>query len=263
VIPKFFGRSGEQLFGAYHPPAGNAGTGPRLGVVLCYPGPHEYRQIHWTYHRLAALLSSAGLHVLRFDYSCTGDSAGETDSATLERWEADIVTAAAELRDLSSVRRVALVGMRLGASLAVRACTRGVRAADLVLWDPVVRGADYVRQLAGVQEAGLRAARFPVDDWRPPDELLGHRVPEEMRHALEGLDLLDDPLPTPDRALVICGEAGGDGAMLATRLREGGVACTYSHVPDVSLAREEWHHDTMLCRQVPAAIVAHLTRRDA
>jgi pimeloyl-ACP methyl ester carboxylesterase len=260
VIPSYFGREGASLFGAYHPPV--TASARALGVVLCYPGPQEYRQAHWAYHKLATLLSTRGMHAFRFDYSCTGDSAGDSAAGSLAAWEGDIATAVAELRDVASVRRIAVVGMRLGAALAMRACTRATRVADLVLWDPVVRGDAYHAQLATVQAAGLRAAHYPEDDQRGPEELLGFPFPRAMREAVDALDLSSTPPPAVERALVIGADDRPDYRALATQLEGAGINASFVHHPDATLARGDWFHDTLLCHEIPNAIANHLARRE-
>ena len=73
--PFYFGKSPRALFGVYHPP--KAGMTRKTGVVLCYPMGHEYVYSHRAFLRLAMLLSSAGFHVLRFDFYGCGDSEGD------------------------------------------------------------------------------------------------------------------------------------------------------------------------------------------
>lgn len=256
MIPKFFGDADRQLFGVYHPPL----AAPRsAGVVLCYPGPQEYRQAHWVYRRLAGMLAREGWHALRFDYYATGDSAGESADGSLAQWTADVATAVGELRDVAGVQRVALVGMRLGAALALRATAAGARVSDLVLWDPVVSGAAYLAQLEAMaaREAGER--RYPADDRLDPDELLGCPMPPAMRADFVALDLLGEPLGMPARALVVGGEARPEYDALAARFRGEGVACAHHVVPDHTLARADVIVDTLLAQRVPQAIVDALT----
>ena len=259
MLPKYFGPGGRQLFGAYHAPAGGS---PRpLGVVLCNPGPHEYRQSHWAIRKLAVLLAKHGLHVLRFDYFATGDSAGDSAEGSLDQWVGDIHAAAEELRDISGVRQVALVGMRLGAALAVRAATGRLALADLVLWDPVVSGAAYLAQLEAVQAQVLRERHYPEDNRQPPDELLGYLTPATMRHALAAVDLLDEPPAQSPGALVIAADDRPEYRQIHGRLQAAGVAVGYQVVPDATLAGNAWISDTLLAHHIPEEIAAYLARR--
>lgn len=266
MIPRYFGDAQRQLYGVLHAASGPTGAGRRVGVVLCYPGPQEYRQAHWVYRRLAALLTERGAPVLRFDYFATGDSAGDSSAGTLAQWADDVRTAAQELQDVAGVRRVSLVGMRLGAAVAARACAAGVAAADLVLWDPVVRGADYLAGLDAEHAAGLRERPFPEDDVRGPDELLGAAMPAAMRAELAALDLAAEGCGRPDRALLVAADEGAEygalGDALGASLRARGAACEVRHVPDATLARGgHGASDTLLARHVPGVIADFLARR--
>ncbi len=258
MIPRFFGDARRQLYGVYHAPSPH-GAAARRGVVLCYPGPQEYRQAHWAYRRLAAALADRGVPVLRFDYYGTGDSAGDSHEGSLAQWADDVRTAVQELHDVAGVRRAALVGMRLGAAVAARACAAGLPAAELVLWDPVVRGADYLAVLDAEQASGLRDRPYPEDAHRAPDELLGLAMPPAMRDALDTLDLAAEGCGRPRRALVVAADAGAEYAALGDALRAQGVDCEARHVPDVTLARGGHSTtDTLLARQIPAAIADFL-----
>jgi pimeloyl-ACP methyl ester carboxylesterase len=259
MTARLFGPSTRPLFGVYHAPSGP--TAKTVGVVLCYPGPQEYRQAHFVYRKLALSLAADGFHVLRFDYFGTGDSSGDSSEVSVAQWVRDIETAVAELRDISGVRRVSLVGMRLGAALALRAAA-SLPVAQLVLWDPVVSGADYLRQLDALQRRILEDTHYPEDDRRHPEELLGYVMPRALRGELERVDLLEGPYGS-SAVTVICAEARPEYAKLHEALQAGGVTCALQHHDDPTLAGNLKAHDTLLPNRIPTAIRETLARRKA
>ncbi len=266
MIPRFFGDTGRQLFGVYHPAsvaiAARVTAPRRSGVVLCYPGPQEYRQAHWAYRRLAAALAAAGVHVLRFDYAGTGDSAGESDEGSLARWVEDTRMAARELQDVAGVRRPALVGLRLGAVVAARACAAGLAVSDLVLWDPVARGVEYLAGLDAEQASGLGERRYPEDDRRAADELLGFLMTPAMRAEIAAVDLMAEGCGAPGRVLVIGADEGPEYAALGAALGARGGRCEVRHVADATLARGgHWESDTLMARHIPGAIGDYIATR--
>src|SRR5260221_12888570 len=99
MTPFQFGSSERRLFGVYDPAAHNTG-GLVRAAVICYPSSDEQSHAYRTLRQLAARLSQAGIHVLRFDYYGTGDSAGETGQGNAAGWCRDIETAIAELKDM-------------------------------------------------------------------------------------------------------------------------------------------------------------------
>lgn len=155
----YFGTSKQALYGAYDPPRVRRQTAE--AVVLCAPMGQEYMRAHKALRQLAGQLARNGIHALRFDYFGTGDSAGECERGTVEQWQQDIDAAIDELKDTSGVGRVSLVGLRLGGTLAATVAARRTDIDGLVLWDPIVDGEAYVRQLIdlGVQPDGS-ARRF-------------------------------------------------------------------------------------------------------
>ena len=222
--PFYFGSSDQQLFGIHHPPEG---TEVRDGaVLLCPPMGHEYIAAHRPLQQLAVRLSRAGFHVLRFDFYGCGDSAGDMESATLEHWLEDVATAAQELRDTSGSRRLCLVGLRLGGSLAAMAASAAVAggARDLfasVLWEPVVQGREYLTGLFASQRDWVRRT-FPKPrpetlDW-PVPEVLGYPLPEVLQRELEAVDLLKLEGRPAERVLVVQNEDGGYSEALRTHL---------------------------------------------
>jgi uncharacterized protein len=253
----FFGERSRQRFYAYHEPTGTIGRS--RAVLLCNPGPQEYRQCHYALKLLADRLAARGVHVLRFDYLATGDSAGETRSGSIAQWTDDIVDAAVELRELSGVSRLALVGIRLGAALATRAVARGVRVHELVLWDPVIQGARYLAQLDHVHELLRLDRAYPISDQQEAGALLGAELTDAERQAIADIDLLNEPFDGAGRVSVISAEPDEVAQSLALRWRDRGIAASADVITDATLTRPVWYEDTLLARAIPSAIVARLT----
>src|SRR5690606_4717969 len=97
MTPLYFGDRSRRLFGVYSP--GHAGAGRARGAVLCAPWGPEYLRAHRSLAQLGKWLNEAGVHVLRFDWYGTGDSAGDMSDARLDGWLDDLGQAIDELRD--------------------------------------------------------------------------------------------------------------------------------------------------------------------
>jgi uncharacterized protein len=185
---QFFGSSSRQLFGAYRPPA--HGVASRGAALLCPPWGQEYLVSHRIFRRLAVRLSESGYHVLRFDYYGTGDSAGEREEGDLQSWYDDATVALDELRDMSGCAAVATFGIRLGAVVAWHLATTRSDVHSTVLWDPVVHGEDYVRELVAAQAEADRWLLTPVRRETSRDraqDLLGFPLTVAMRTSIEAV----------------------------------------------------------------------------
>ena len=259
VVPSFFGGGEQRLFGIYHVPHGAAIRDH--GIVLCYPGPQEYSQVHWAYHKLASMLAKLGFHVFRFDYSATGDSLGTSDEVSLANWAEEIGTAAAELRGIAGVRRVSLVTARLGSALALRAIEAGLKARDVVLWDPITSGSEYVRILDAMEDLRLRNTNFPEPDSRVPGELLGYPFPDRVRKEISAVNLLTEAVGKPKRVLVVSAQITGAQKALGKRLSDAGAVVTEMEVADPALYSPGRHpNEPLLSHNIPMAIVDFLVR---
>jgi pimeloyl-ACP methyl ester carboxylesterase len=185
MTPFYFGTPGRRLFGIYEPAA--QGSAGRRAVVLCNPWGSEYIYAHRSLRQLAIRLSAAGIHTLRFDFFGTGDSGGELAEADLRGWEDDIELAIEEVQEMAGVRRVSLAGLRLGATLAARvAARRGPDVEALALWNPIMSGVAYRRELEA-------AALAPVaSDGASAGGVLavkGFSLTAPMRRDIEAIDL--------------------------------------------------------------------------
>jgi pimeloyl-ACP methyl ester carboxylesterase len=216
--PIHFGKSKSPLFGIHHAPialpagssplgAAPAGAAPsRPGaVLLCNPFGQEAIRAHRIYAVLAQKLSRLGNHVLRFDYTGTGDSSGEVEEGNQAQWIDDVLEAHEELTATAEVNRVSWVGLRYGATLAVLAAEKVPRAlADVVLWDPVVSGAAYVNELVEMHAAFMRE---DLQGWKPGadagSETLGFPLDANLRGAMAELDLAAAPRRPKTRQLTV------------------------------------------------------------
>ena len=145
--PLYLGTKERRLFALYEPAA--AKDRRTRAAVLCYPWGTEYVYAHRTMRQLGLKLSECGFHTLRFDYFGTGDSGGVDSEANPDAADADVESAIEGLQDIVGVARVALIGLRLGATLAARTAMRRKENVEaLVLWDPIVSPQDMAGGMA-------------------------------------------------------------------------------------------------------------------
>ncbi|NOT08101.1 MAG: alpha/beta fold hydrolase [Gemmatimonadales bacterium] len=242
--PFFFGRSERPLFGIYHAPKPpERGT----GVLICPPIGQEYMRTHRALRQLALQLTKVGFPVLRFDYSGVGDSSGLDTEASLDRWLDDTATAADELKDTAGVKRIALVGIRLGAALALRAAERRTDVDSVVLWDPVVRGGDYVGEM--IRLNAPPGSALPPDDGRSPMGMAGFALTPALRRDLEQLDLAAAGPAHRPRLFLIVSEERAEYLRLRDGLAGLATPSTYQHIP----AGGEW----AAAERLGAALLPH------
>lgn len=213
MTPFFFGPEDHPLFGVYHPPDA---ADRRAGVVLCYPLFTEYEHAHWPFRKLAVRLARAGFHVLRFDYTGTGDSHGDLEEGSPKKWREDVGAAVKELKELAGLRSVSLVGLRLGAALAFEVACAREDVGEVVLWEPVVRGNHYLREMEDLEEDRRRWSRHPLP--RDTNALLAYPFVPNMRHEIAGLDLLGTPSGFKGRVVMLAAEDRPEQRELARRL---------------------------------------------
>jgi hypothetical protein len=165
-----------------------------LAALICAPVGPEYVRAHFILQRLARQLGKAGVPTLRFDYYGCRDSLGDSHEATCSGWARDIVAAHAELQRKSGATRVVAIGARLGGTLLSRVAG-GLNLHRIVLWDPILRGADHHRQLRRAQQQYQRSHALPRLRWpswrRRGDrqELLGCVLSSRALRELDGLVL--------------------------------------------------------------------------
>ena len=186
---------------------------------------------HRALRQLAARLTNSGFHVFRFDYFGTGDSAGASTEGDLDQWRRDIASALDELRDVSGVRRPSLVGFRLGATLAAQT---EARVRDLVLWEPVVSGSDFLLELRAMHERQYAHTFFPprLPAQGPVHEIMGHPLPPRVEADLGATQLAPPFACRSERVWIVAAEPQPRHLDLVDRVTAAGTLVAFEHVPE-------------------------------
>ncbi|MBC8440661.1 MAG: hypothetical protein H8D87_13400 [Deltaproteobacteria bacterium] len=142
IEPFFFEPNGALAF--YHP---SANPDSRHMLIICPPLFDEYQR---TYKALVDLANACtshpqGPHVLRIDYSGTGEAQGVLSDSTAINWLDDINNAIEEGIALTGSDNVDLMGVRFGAILAAQCHHSAVNR--YIFWDPIDTGRIYLQWL--------------------------------------------------------------------------------------------------------------------
>src|SRR5581483_9970719 len=230
-FPIVFGAGGG-LFGMLTIPAARL---RRRGVVVCAPLGHPnicaYRPLRTLAHRLG----EQGWPVLSFDWPGAGDSSDpDEDADRLDVWMGAIADAVEELGVRTGVDDVALVGMGIGATLALAYTERKDGVSDLVLLGPYASGKTYLRE-ARARNA-LAESQITRADFTPPPredgalELSGFLVSAAEIEALTALDFEATKLTACEgrRVLVHAAEEDRTVGLLVADLSAAGAQVTYT-----------------------------------
>ncbi len=252
--PFYFGPSERPLFGLYTQGRSNGtSTTPDAGrgVLLCYPVGSEYLRAHRAFRQLNTLLNRAGIHVLRFDYSCTGDSGGAGDEADFDQWIEDVDWALDELMDTAGLEELDLIGLRWGATLAALAARERDEVRHMILWDPIVDGSAYFNEV--------------LPD--PPGDctvgIEGYPFSAALRERMGSVDLRAElGTRSPQRTSVIGAEDDPRFTSLAAALESRGDAVDYEVVPSPgSWAVADPFGDALIPQDIIRSIVDRLATR--
>lgn len=187
--PLWLGPPSRRLYAALHPAGATAPDTPAPGVLLVPPLLHESPRSRRFIAEVASALAALGLPCLRFDFFGTGDSAGRGDEVDFASMAADLDVATAALRARTGVARVALLAWR-GAALLAGLWSQQERPGDrTVLWEPIVDGAVWLRELQDndVRERSLRPRPrpgVPRTSRQDDGQLMGFAASPRLRQDL-------------------------------------------------------------------------------
>lgn len=208
TLPKFethFIASGsERLYTTYYPPVNVPPEATAPAVLICSPYGHEYQRAYRNLQQLALHLSRQGAHVLRFDYAGTGNSSGEDIDFRPASGARDIKAASDYLAARSSNASQTLVAMRLG-GLVANAAGPLEKVNQVVLWDPVISGDNFVRLLDEFFEYTTRGFRRFQQRRRVAriPQGYGHAFPAALRSELSNSKIDADAFTFAKVSIVI------------------------------------------------------------
>jgi pimeloyl-ACP methyl ester carboxylesterase len=244
--PFYFGSQERPLFGLQRHPVAPRG----IGVVLCAPHAHEYVRCHRALRELAQRYARQGYHALSFDYFGTGDSGGRYEQVDPKDWADDVVMAIDALRERCGLSRVILVGLRLGATLAMSAAIRRSDVCAVVLWDPIISGTDYQLELEEIiywqQLDASRLREIPRPD------VLSFLLTPTAEKILREIDLAGQAnLLLPPTLLL---QTGDDTKGRAAQLCRSNAAIEYRRLEDANIWLRE-PYEAVVPHQVLNAIL--------
>lgn len=193
-------RTGSR-FCLFHQPAGQC----RSALVYLHPFAEEMNKSRRMAALAARALAAQGVAVLQVDLHGCGDSSGEFRDASWQSWKEDVQLAAAWLRERTG-HRAGLWGLRLGALLALDAAALA-EAPRLLLWQPVVKGEQFLTQFlrlrlagdmlqAGAASGGTKELREQLRAGATL-EVAGYELSPALAHAIDALDAAQLALPCP------------------------------------------------------------------
>ena len=209
--PFYFGDTKRMLFGLFR----LAQEPKDVGIVLCQPHAHEYIRCHRAFREMGQRLARLGFHVLSFDYYGTGDSGGDYQEGEVSTWGQDLDVAIDTMKQRLQIHRVCLIGLRMGATLAMMVSAKRTDIAAIALWDPIVSGSDVNAEAAEIR---MHQALDPIRqrDVAYPD-VLSYPITNEMIIDLERIDLC---LVTPSAAMPVLLVIESDGERSGRRLAD-------------------------------------------
>jgi pimeloyl-ACP methyl ester carboxylesterase len=232
-FPIYFDSGGHALFAWFQGPPGDSLAD--VGLVICKPFGYEAICAHRSLRAFADAAAKLGVPSVRVDYLGTGDSAPiDPEADQIKVWTRDVVAAAAELRRRTGVRKVCLLGIRLGALLATLAADECGESTPLVLIAPIVSGRRYLRDLRTTRLAALMGKEADPEprEVRPGSmEVSGFTLSAATLSALAQVDLKARTSPAASGVLLMDGKSMPGSAAWAQHLSDLGIPTTYSALP--------------------------------
>lgn len=199
-----FGPDGS-MFGVVTTP----NAAPVAGLVICPPVHSEFLANYRREVLLARSLAARGFVVARFHYPGTGHSQGQDRDLTFGSMRRAAMEAVSWLRLRYGVDVVGLLGTRLSTLTAGAASAVG--AGPLVLWDPILEGDRYFREvfrIARMSELARGSGRSARDRFEDVDEagstdVVGFRIDRALVESFQDRDLLTLLGPTCGPVLLV------------------------------------------------------------
>ncbi len=179
---------------------------PEASILYLHPFAEEMHKSR----RMAALqvreFASKGYAVLQIDLLGCGDSTGDFEDASWDNWRRCVEIAIDWLTNRMNVP-IILWGLRTGGMLAVDISQKFVNIAGIILWQPIINGANFINQflrirvatemLASKQErTGIKQLRDKIVSGESV-EIGGYTLSSSLALSIDKMDLLNTAIPCP------------------------------------------------------------------
>lgn len=265
-LPFFFEVGGRKLFGIFAKPRDQVVD---TGFVICHPYGEEKQYSHRILTRFARRLAEHGISSLRFDCTGYGDSEGLLEDSTLRSQVQETLAAIARARDDFGVKKITLLGLRWGGSLAAHVAEECADLAALVLWSPIITGSSYVDQLLRrSQLAALATKARPLnkeESWRRLRshgyiDVEGNKLTGGTAKEMASLNLVDVAKTYSGRVLLAgttkTGTENSESTKLADAYRNSGAILEQIN-PETY---EYWDNRSMYSGRLPECLYAETVR---
>ena len=142
--PYYIIRGNKNIFAVLHTPGSVIN---KKGIIFLHPYAEEKQYVDRIFVHFARLLCSRGYFVMRFDFYGCGDSEGNFEELTFESQISDIQSISNQFIRDTGIGEISLFGVRLGASIAIQYAGIDKNINNLILWSPIVNGAEYAATL--------------------------------------------------------------------------------------------------------------------
>ena len=132
-------------------------------IIFCHAFAEEKLWSHRVVVNFCRKLAIGGNHVIRFDFYGHGDSHGDFSNSTIDSMKdnlGDIVKYAKNIYDQDT--KVGIVGLRLGANIVIEYVEENKDIDWVVLWEPIVDGKKYIKELLRINMATQLAVHKKV-----------------------------------------------------------------------------------------------------
>jgi exosortase A-associated hydrolase 2 len=202
--PFFLPVAGGRRFCLYYSPS--SGTA-KAGVLYLHPFAEEMNKSRRMVSLQARALAEQGYAVLQIDLHGCGDSSDDFGDATWAGWQDDVITGYEWLRNHVGAQ-IWLWGLRIGCLLAASTADRLREKPNLLFWQPVVSGKQFLQQFFRLRLAGnlqSSGAKESTEDLRnqlasgEAVEVAGYRLGPRLAAGIDAAELI----PTSDPRRVI------------------------------------------------------------
>jgi len=201
----FPARDGTQLFSSTI--RANPDKPARVGVVICHSFGEERQKAYRSTFLFSEILAKAGYDSFRFDYRGIGDSDGLLADTSVDQMVSDTVDAVRYAQQALGNDTVVLLGIRIGAAIAMRTAAKLAEIKHCIMWNPNIDGSRYLRELMRTEMiislARKKDGADAGDNGAPEGmtEIDADFVTEEFITQMKSIDLLKEPI-TPQRILL-------------------------------------------------------------